>query len=65
MQLICGVFDTKSALVALLAAEKVYIMDSINFSRGDFPWRSSFCGHSLTPPNHQTMVVEDAQKDHR
>ena len=65
MELMCSVFSTESALVAIVGDDSIFIADSINFKRGDFPWRQSFCAHSLTPPNHQVMVVEDAAKDNR
>ena len=65
MQLMCTVFNTKSALVALLGDEKVYVHDALNFKRGDFGWRMSLCAHTLSPQNHQVMIVEDAQKDAR
>lgn len=65
MQLMCTVFNTESALVALIGDDKIYIHDAINFQLGDFPWRQSFCAHTLTPSNHQVMVVEDTTKDAR
>lgn len=65
MQLMCTVFKTESALVALVGDESIYIHDAINFKTGDFAWRQSFCAHSLTPPNHQVMVVENAKEDAR
>ncbi len=39
MQLMCSVFNTESALVAIVEDESIFIADSINFKRGDFPWR--------------------------
>lgn len=65
MQLMCTVFNTQSALVALVGDDSIYIADSINFKKGDFPWRMSFCAHSLTPANHQVLVIEDAANDSR
>ena len=65
MNLMCTVFNTPSALVALIGEESIYIADAINFKKGDFPWRMSFCAHSMTPANHQVLVVEDASKDAR
>ena len=65
MQLMCTVFNTESALVAFVGDDSIYIADSINFKKGDFPWRMSFCAHSMTPANHQVLVIEDAAEDSR
>jgi len=65
MQLMCTVFNTESALVAIVGDDSIFVADSINFKRGDFPWRQSFCAHSLTPANHQVLVIEDASRDNR
>lgn len=66
MQLACTVFGTNNALVALLDSERIIIRNGSGmFAPGDFPWRYSFCGYTLSPPNPTTMVIEDAHKDAR
>ena len=65
MELMCTVFNTKSALVSLVGDDTIWVHDAINFQKGDFAWRTSLCAHSLTPANHQVMVVEDTQQDQR
>lgn len=66
VQLACTVFGTANALVALLDSERIIIRNGSGmFAPGDFPWRYSFCGYTLTPANPTTMVIEDAHKDAR
>lgn len=65
MQLMCTVFNTNSVLVALLGEDRVYVHDAINFKKGDFGWRMSLCAHTLSPANHQVMIVENPQNDAR
>ncbi|KAK9915620.1 hypothetical protein WJX75_001643 [Coccomyxa subellipsoidea] len=66
VQLACTVFGTANALVALLDSERIIIRNGSGmFAPGDFPWRYSFCGYTLTPQNPTTMVIEDAHKDAR
>ncbi len=66
MQLACTVFGTANALVALLDSERVIIRSGCGmFAPGDFPWRYSFCGYTLSPASPTTMVIEDALQDAR
>ena len=66
VQLACAVFGTANALVALLDSERIIIRSGCGmFAPGDFPWRYSFCGYTLSPPNPTTMVIEDAHQDAR
>ena len=66
VQLACMVFGTANALVALLDSERIIIRSGCGmFAPGDFPWRFSFCGYTLSPPNPTTMVIEDAHQDAR
>ncbi len=52
--------------MALLDSERIIIRNGSGmFAPGDFPWRYSFCGYTLTPANPTTMVIEDAHKDAR
>ena len=66
IQLACTVFGTCNALVALLDSDRIIIRNGSGmFAPGDFPWRYSFCGYTLSSPNETTMVVEDALQDAR
>jgi hypothetical protein len=66
VQLACTVFGTNNALVALLDSERIIIRNGSGmFAPGDFPWRYSFCGYTLSPPNPTAMVIEDSFKDAR
>ena len=66
IQLACTVFGTANALVALLDSDRIIIRNGSGmFAPGDFPWRYSFCGYTLSSPNDTTMVVEDALQDAR
>ena len=66
MQLACTVFGTANALVALLDAERIIIRSGSGmFAPGDFPWRYSFCGYTLSPASPTTMVIEDSLQDAR
>ncbi len=66
IQLACTVFGTSNALVALLESDRIIIRNGSGmFAPGDFPWRYSFCGYTLSSPNNTTMVVEDALQDAR
>ena len=66
IQLACTVFGTSNALVALLDSDRIIIRNASGmFVPGDFPWRYSFCGYTLSSPNQATMVVEDALQDAR
>ena len=66
VQLACTVFGTNNALVALLESDRIIIRNGTGmFAPGDFSWRYSFCGYTLTPPNPTIMVVEDAHQDAR
>ncbi len=52
--------------MALLDSDKIIIRNGSGmFAPGDFPWRYSFCGYTLSSPNQTTMVVEDALQDAR
>ncbi|KAK9820570.1 hypothetical protein WJX72_011761 [[Myrmecia] bisecta] len=65
VSLICNVFKTNAALVALVEDGRIYIRNSQGFQRGDFPWRWSFCAWTLAPKHGQCLVVEDALEDSR
>ncbi|KAI8472786.1 MAG: hypothetical protein J3K34DRAFT_519492 [Monoraphidium minutum] len=74
LSLICGIFDTQSALIALFGDRRIYVKQAENFREGDFPWYHSFCGWTManpTPqplvanPTPQPLIVNDARKDAR
>lgn len=66
VDLMCKVFNTQNALVAILDQERVFIKEGTGmFQRGDFPWRWSFCGWSLASHCHQDFIVPDARTDAR
>lgn len=63
--LMCQVFSTSAALMALVDSDRIYIRNAQGFQQGDFPWRLSFCAWSLAPPGPETLIVEDALLDAR
>eukprot|EP00884_Botryococcus_braunii_P002388 jgi/Botrbrau1/1214/Bobra.0163s0022.1 len=66
VELMCKVFHTENALVAILEGERVFIREATGmFHRGDFPWRWSFCGWSLASHCHQDLIIQDAHNDAR
>ena len=66
LNLVCNIFNTKNALIALFGDRRIFILDSVGaFQPGDFPWRNSFCGWTMASEQAQVMVVNDATADAR
>eukprot|EP00878_Enallax_costatus_P021607 GHUV01022891.1.p1 GENE.GHUV01022891.1~~GHUV01022891.1.p1 ORF type:complete len:205 (+),score=46.00 GHUV01022891.1:313-927(+) len=66
LKLVCSIFNTNHALIALLFDRRVYITNGTgNFQEGDFPWRYSFCGWTMTSEQHTVMVIHGAEQDAR
>jgi GAF domain-containing protein len=66
LRLLCTVFDTDTATVALLTGECVYLTGACG---GLWPCicpdRWGFCGWSFLNANHELLVIEDMEKDLR
>lgn len=66
LKLVASIFEAPAALVALFDDRRIFIRDSMGaFARGDFPWRWSFCGWTMSAKNDMIMVIPDALKDYR
>lgn len=66
LQLVCRIFNTENALIALFGDRRIYIRNTQGgFEKGDFPWRYSFCGWTMASEQAQIMVVNDAGQDAR
>eukprot|EP00891_Asterochloris_glomerata_P004428 jgi/Astpho2/4428/Aster-00044 len=65
VSLICTIFKTEAALVALVDDNRIFIKNAQGFMKGDFPWRWSFCAWTLAPTHHQIMCIEDTHEDAR
>uniref|UniRef100_A0A7S3VRN2 Protein kinase domain-containing protein n=1 Tax=Dunaliella tertiolecta TaxID=3047 RepID=A0A7S3VRN2_DUNTE len=66
LKLCQSIFQCPNTLVALFDDKRVFIREATGaFSRGDFPWRYSFCGWTMASSCHQIMVVPNALEDSR
>ncbi|KAI8472537.1 MAG: kinase-like domain-containing protein [Monoraphidium minutum] len=65
LTIVCGLFGTKSALIALFGDKRIWVKNGKNFRTGDFPWRMSFCAWTLASETPQPLVVNDARADAR
>eukprot|EP00201_Polytomella_parva_P017206 CAMPEP_0175061330 /NCGR_PEP_ID=MMETSP0052_2-20121109/13522_1 /TAXON_ID=51329 ORGANISM="Polytomella parva, Strain SAG 63-3" /NCGR_SAMPLE_ID=MMETSP0052_2 /ASSEMBLY_ACC=CAM_ASM_000194 /LENGTH=575 /DNA_ID=CAMNT_0016327167 /DNA_START=98 /DNA_END=1822 /DNA_ORIENTATION=- len=66
LKLVSSIFNAPACLVALFGDKRIFVRDATGvFQRGDFPWRYSFCGWTMSSKNDQIMVIPDATRDAR
>ncbi|KAF5839076.1 hypothetical protein DUNSADRAFT_1693 [Dunaliella salina] len=66
LKLCQSIFQCPNTLVALFDDKRVFVREATGaFSRGDFPWRFSSCGWTMSSSCHQIMVVPNALEDSR
>ena len=66
LQLVCKIFNTNNALIALIGDRRIYTVDGTGmFAAGEFPWRQSLCGWTMAAEQNQVLMVGDTLMDAR